>query len=73
MLMICVSFRQSIALRCHYKSLFNQPGNHTFHYYDIDESHWCFLYYFSDEGEHHGDFDEEQTQDVMIKNDQPSK
>ena len=53
--------------------LFDQPGNHTFHYYDIDDSHWCFLYYFSDEREHHGDFDEQQSQAVMIKNDQPSK
>ncbi|XP_078320664.1 uncharacterized protein LOC144621415 [Crassostrea virginica] len=29
--------------------------------------------HLADEREHHGDFDEEQTQDVMIKNDQPSK
>ncbi|XP_078320718.1 uncharacterized protein LOC111102736 [Crassostrea virginica] len=29
--------------------------------------------HLADETEHHGDFDEEQTQAVMIKNDQPSK
>ena len=53
--------------------LCDQPGNETFYHYDIDYYNRFLMYYFLDEREHHGNFDEEQSQAVTIKNDQVNK
>ena len=46
------------------RELCEQPQNNTFLYQDIDNYDWYILI-LVDAKEHHGDFDEEQTQTGM--------